>query len=99
MNHLITCDECGNEFYVMIREKTIDKEENVVMSYLKCPVCHKEYPFTYVDDTVRRLQRIQRDIKTMENDPPKYVQVQYNQNKKKIKEHMDYLKNKYCKEN
>ena len=97
MNHLITCDECGNEFYIVIRENVIDPEENVVMSYLRCPVCHKEYCFTVIDDTIRRLQRIQRDINSMDNTPSKYLQIQYKENKKKIKEHMEYLKNKYRK--
>lgn len=96
MNHLVTCDCCGNEFYVMVRERVIDKEaDNVIQSYIRCPVCHHEYTISYVNDTVRRLQRIQRDIRMSDNKNPRYVEIQYNINKKRIKQEMENLKNKY----
>lgn len=95
MNHLITCDECGNEFYLIVKERIADKDNNVIATYTRCPVCHKEYIFTYVDDDIRRLQRIQREIATKEGRPNEKLMQQFEENKRKIRLHMDYLKNKY----
>ena len=98
MNQLTYCNEgCNNRF--RIDELHVDKLPNSIQkTYFNCPHCGREYLVYYTDKSIRQLQYQMRQLHNqmgMEGaDLPKLLNKEAIL-KKKIKDKMENIKNKF----
>ena len=55
----MVCDDCGTEFAVnALRDSKVNVpgEDNLHLTYITCPVCHRVYRVTLIDNSLRRIK-------------------------------------------
>lgn len=98
MSQLTYCNEgCNNRFH--IDELHVDKLPNSIQkTYINCPYCGKEYLVYYTDKSIRQLQYQMRQLhKQMGIEGADLLKL-FNKEailKKKIKDKMENIKNKF----
>ena len=58
MRKNITCDKCGHKFSytdIKIKDRILDKENDVREEYFKCPKCKANYTILITDPEIRKL--------------------------------------------
>lgn len=54
----IKCNKCGRSFWsqeIEIKRRTVDKDQEIIESYFKCPKCDTHYTVIVTDPESRRM--------------------------------------------
>lgn len=95
---LAFCNEKCMRQFKLHEFETITLDEDIERTFFTCPHCKHEYTVHYADAGVRKLQEKMRGIHKQMAMPKANVKKLEHQEKmthKRIKNVMDYLKNKY----
>lgn len=92
------CNEGCQKSFSIHEFETKKLEEDIERTFFACPHCKHEYTAYYTDAGVRKLQEKMRSIHRQLVQPGaniKKLEHQEKMTRKRIKNVMDYLKNKY----